>query len=170
MAQTTSLLGSGQPQSLATITEWFWGQSCLMRTYLRVFYSWLGFCGGSDSKESAYKQKTQVWSLGWEDPLEQGIATHSSIFAWKIPQTKEPGWLQSIGSQRVGHDWETFIIHGQIIKKKKKRALSFHLDISFLSALQILPTLWNPTQLQSPLCSLPCHLLLTWLCSAPIHT
>ena len=52
-------------------------------------------------------QETQVPSLGWEDPLEKGMATHSSIFAWKIPWTEEPGGLQSIGSQRVGHNWVT---------------------------------------------------------------
>ena len=50
-----------------------------------------------------------VWirSLGWEDPLEEGMATHSSILAWKIPWTEEPGGLQSTGLQRVGHDWTT---------------------------------------------------------------
>ena len=48
--------------------------------------------------------ETQVQSLGWEDPLEKGIATHSSILAWRIPWTEEPGGLQSMGSQRVGHD------------------------------------------------------------------
>ena len=46
----------------------------------------------------------QVRSLGWEDPLEEGMATHSSILAWRIPQTEERGGLQSIGSQRVKHD------------------------------------------------------------------
>ena len=51
--------------------------------------------------------ETQVWSLGWEDPLEKETATHSSILAWKIPWTKEPGWLLSMGLQRVGHDWAT---------------------------------------------------------------
>ena len=49
-------------------------------------------------------RETQVQSLGWEDPLEKGMATHSSILAWRIPWTEEPGWLQSTGSQRVGHD------------------------------------------------------------------
>ena len=43
-------------------------------------------------------------SLGWEDPLEEAMATHSSILAWKIPWTEEPGGLQSMGLQRVGHD------------------------------------------------------------------
>ena len=45
--------------------------------------------------------ETQVQSLGWEDPLEKEMATHSSILAWKIPWTEEPGGLQSMGSQRV---------------------------------------------------------------------
>ena len=46
----------------------------------------------------------QVRSLGWEDSLEEGTTTHSGILAWRIPWTEEPGELQSIGSQRVGHD------------------------------------------------------------------
>ena len=49
-------------------------------------------------------RETWVQSLGWEDPLEKEMATHSSILAWKIPWTEEPGWLLSMGSQRVGHD------------------------------------------------------------------
>ena len=49
-------------------------------------------------------QETQVQSLGWEDLLEKEMATHSNIPAWRIPGTEEPGRLQSMGSQRVGHD------------------------------------------------------------------
>ena len=49
-------------------------------------------------------QETWVRSLGWEDPLEKETATHSSIIAWKISWTEEPGELQSMGMQRVGHD------------------------------------------------------------------
>ena len=49
-------------------------------------------------------QETQVQSLGREDPLEKGMATHSSILAWRIPWREEPDGLQSMGSQRVGHD------------------------------------------------------------------
>ena len=48
--------------------------------------------------------ETQVRSLGWEDPLEKEMATHSSTLAWKIPRTEESGRLQSMGSQRVRHD------------------------------------------------------------------
>ena len=55
-------------------------------------------------------QETQVWSLGDEDPLEKEMATHSSILAWRIPCTEEPGRLQSMGSQRVRHDWVTNIL------------------------------------------------------------
>ena len=51
--------------------------------------------------------ETWVRSLSWKVPLEKEIATHSSILAWKIPWTEEPGALQSMGSQRVGHDWAT---------------------------------------------------------------
>ena len=49
-------------------------------------------------------QETWVRSLGWEDPLEKEMATHSSILAWKVSWTEEPGGLQSMGLQRVGHD------------------------------------------------------------------
>ena len=49
-------------------------------------------------------QKRWVPSLGGEDPVEKGMATHSSILAWRIPWTEEPGGIQSMGSQRVGHN------------------------------------------------------------------
>ena len=49
-------------------------------------------------------QETWVRSLGWEDPLEKGMATHSSILAWRLPWTEEPGRLQLMGLQRVGHN------------------------------------------------------------------
>ena len=52
-------------------------------------------------------QEIQVQFLGWEDPLEKEMATHSSILAWKISRTEEPGGLQSMGSQRVRHDLAT---------------------------------------------------------------
>ena len=55
--------------------------------------------------------KTWVWLLGWEDPLEKEMATHSSILAWKIQWTEKPGGLNSMGSQRVGHDWATSLSH-----------------------------------------------------------
>ena len=59
--------------------------------------------GGSDNKASAYN----AGSLGWEDPLEKEMAPHSSVLAWRIPWMEEPGGLQSMGLQRVGHNWAT---------------------------------------------------------------
>ena len=49
-------------------------------------------------------QETRVWSLGQEDPLEEGMTTHPSILAWRIPRTEESGGLESMGSQRIGHN------------------------------------------------------------------
>ena len=60
-----------------------------------------GFPGGSVVKNLPAMQETQVQSLGWEDPLEKGVATLSSILAWRIPWTEESGRLQSLGLQRV---------------------------------------------------------------------
>ena len=60
-------------------------------------------------------QETRVQSLGWEDPLEKGMATHSSILAWRIPWTEKPDGLQSMGWQRVRHNWAIFTFHTQFI-------------------------------------------------------
>ena len=69
-----------------------------------------GYLGGRASPEAQRvknlpaMQETSVQFLGWEDPLEKEMATHSSILAWKIPWTEEPGGLQYVGTQRVGHE------------------------------------------------------------------
>ena len=71
---------------------------------------WKGVSGGSAVKSPPAMQELkemQVPPLDQEDPLQQDLATHSSILAWRIPWTEEPGGLQSMGSQRVGHDWAT---------------------------------------------------------------
>ena len=73
-----------------------------------------GFPIGSVVKNSPAlqeMQETQVWSLGQEDPLEEGMATHSSILAWRIPWTEGPGSLQSKGLKRVRHNWTTEHAH-----------------------------------------------------------
>ena len=67
----------------------------------------MGFPGGSDSKESARNVETSVSRLGQEDPLKEEIATRSRILARRIPWTEEPGGLQCMGSQTVGHNWAT---------------------------------------------------------------
>ena len=61
------------------------------------------------------------WTLHWEDPLEEGMATHSSILAWRTPWTEEPGGLQSIGLQRVGHNWSDTAQHSIAIKMRRSR-------------------------------------------------
>ena len=63
-----------------------------------------GFPGGSAIKNLPAMQEMQVLSLGAEDPLEENMATHSSILAWRIPGTEEPGGLRSMGSHRVGQN------------------------------------------------------------------
>ena len=78
--------------------------SLLQFTWIIVI---LGFPGGSVVKNLLQCRRWEFRSLGQEDPLEKGMATHSSILAWEIPWTKEPGGLQSMGLQRVGHDWVT---------------------------------------------------------------
>ena len=86
-------------------------ESAEQKRYLssNVFAPW-GFPGGASGKEPTCQhrrtQEIQAWSLGWGDPLEEGKATLFHIFAWRVPWTEEPGELQSIGSQRVGHDWK----------------------------------------------------------------
>ena len=71
----------------------------------------VGFPGGASGKESACQYKRQVQSLGQEDPLEEEMATHSNILAWRIAWTEEPGGLQSVGSQRVRHNWKSIHTH-----------------------------------------------------------
>ena len=67
----------------------------------------MGFpCGSMVKNPPAIWEMQETWvrSLGWEDPLEEGMATHSSTLAWEMPWMEKPGRLQSMGSQRVGHD------------------------------------------------------------------
>ena len=66
-----------------------------------------GFPGDSEGKESAYNAGRPRFNPWVEDSPEKEMATHASILVWRLPSTQEPGRLQSIGSQRVGHDWMT---------------------------------------------------------------
>ena len=75
-------------------------------------------------KNSAAMRETWVQSLGGEDLLEKEMATHSSILAWKIPWMEEPGRLQSMGSQRVGHDFTFCPTFGGIFPKSKFQHMS----------------------------------------------
>ena len=83
-----------------------WAGSKLGKEYFKAVYCHSAYEGfpGKLVKDPPAMWEIWVRSLGWEDPLEKGTATYSSILAWRIPWTEEPGGLQSTGSQRVGHD------------------------------------------------------------------
>ena len=91
--------------------------------------------------------ETWVQSLGWEDPLEKGMATHFTILAWKIPQTEKPGRLQSKGSQRVRYDWQLSLsLHKDLqsitnLCLPQQYILFFHL--SSLSSVFVLSPMWS---------------------------
>ena len=89
-------------------------------------------------------QETQVQSLGWENPLEESMATHSSIFAWKIPWTKEPGQLQFIGSHRVRHQWSDTCAAFKTRNNDKRGS-----TVKVLVA-QLCPTLCDPMDYNPP--------------------
>ena len=65
-------------------------------------------------------QETWIWSLGQEDPLEKGMATHSNIPAWRTPWTEEPGGLESMGSQKVRHNWATELNWTELVAQMVK--------------------------------------------------
>ena len=108
--------GAGQPDNLEDKWPIYYQPFCnhitsLFFTFSTVFNKLVNFSMLSLVAQMVKclpaMQKTQVQSLGWEDPLEKEMTTHSSILAWKIPQTEDPGSLQFMGSQRVGHNWAT---------------------------------------------------------------
>ena len=88
---------------------WFLGHEYILEKGWLPTPVFLGFPGGSDGEESSCNAGDLGSIPGLEDPLEKGTTTHSSILAWRIPWTEEPGRLQPMGLQRVGHYWVTFI-------------------------------------------------------------
>ena len=88
----------------------FFGSAFTRNIDIRVLLLWhpyLASLVAQRLKRLPPMRETQVRSLGWEDPLQKEMVTHSSILAWRIPWTEKPGRLQFTGSQRVGHDWMT---------------------------------------------------------------
>ena len=92
-------------------------------------YVLFGLPGGTVVKNppaNIEEQEAQIRSLGQEDPLEKEMETHSSTLAWKIPWTEEPGRLQSLGLQRVGHDWlSNFPFLFPVTKKERHMSWSY---------------------------------------------
>ena len=99
-------------------------------------------------KNQSAMQETRVQSLGQEDPLEEGMATHSSILAWRIPWAEEPGELLSIGSKRVGHDWSDWA-HTQ--------KLTEHCKSTLLQENKFTKEKWNPGNLRTFLQNSKCR-------------
>ena len=90
------------PPQLPPVSRYllFGGQGHHQGAHYPPHLHYSGFSGGSAGKASTFSGG----DLGWEDPLEKEMATHSSLLAWRIPRTEESGGLQSMRSQRVGHD------------------------------------------------------------------
>ena len=76
-------------------------------------------------KNLSTMQETRVQSLGWEDPLEKGMATHCRFLTWRIPWTEELGRLQSVGSQRMGRDWGTHVTFVVCLPLRIKEYIAF---------------------------------------------
>ena len=102
--------GTGEPGGLPSVGshrvghDWSDLAAAAARLFSHVCAWLMAFLNGSEVKNQPAMQGTQVQSLNWDDPLEKGMATHSSILAWRIPWTEEPGGLQSIELHRVGHN------------------------------------------------------------------
>ena len=110
-------------------------------------------------------KETPVRLLDWEDPLEKGMETHSSILTWEIPWTEEPGGLQSMGSQRVGHHWITNTWEGGA--HRLRVGCCWHPS----AVVPILPTVYHGTlfSVLQHLLQFILHALLLWvhICSLP---
>ena len=105
-------------------------------------------------------QETQILSLGWEDPLQMGMATLSSTLAWRIPWTEDSGGLQSMGSQRAGHNWAT--------NTSVRAAFCLHLtSVKCLSLLTLQEIAWL-FFLCGGLTELPAGYSLLSMCNRPI--
>ena len=76
----------------------------------------MGFPNGSAVKNLPVMQEQEIWSLGQEDPLEEGMATQASILAWRMPRTEETGKIQSMQLQRVGYNWSNLAYTLTILK------------------------------------------------------
>ena len=103
LSETASLINPSKVESLPQHLHPFPVSFC-SSSLISAWYTFSSLVAQKVNNLSAMQQ-TQVWSLGWEVPLEKGMDSHSSILAWRIPMSEEPGGLQSIELQAAGHDW-----------------------------------------------------------------
>ena len=115
----THILLCGRPQHTSGLTYWEWG----FMVRIKISKEFLISLVAQTVKHLPTMWETRIQSLGQEDPPEKELATHSSTLAWKIPWTEEPGRLQSMGSQRAGHDWATKITADGDCSHEIKRCL-----------------------------------------------
>ena len=106
-----------------------------------------GFPGGTSGKDPACqcrRCKRRSFDPSLEDPLVEGIATHTSNLAWRIPWTEKPGGLQSLGSKRAGHDWSNLAcMHIQQISDQRHSNTSLVIVVLLLSHVQLFVTPWT---------------------------
>ena len=102
-----SFVGVNGSSHTSSASQWEFPSLNLCSSYPLLAKSSLASLVAQRVKGLPTMQETWVWFLGWEDPLEKEIATHSSTLAWKIPWMEKSGRLQSMGLQRVRHDWAT---------------------------------------------------------------
>ena len=105
----------------SAVTDWIFGWICLQSFHspwdlqinismalCYLYATWVSLVAQTENNLPVMQcRRPWVWTLGWEDPLEKGMATHSSILAWTTPWPEEPDGLRSVGSQRIRHDWAT---------------------------------------------------------------
>ena len=111
MATHSSLLACRIPWTEEPCGLWSVGSQRVGHNWVTNIWLFPGFPSGSADKESACSVETWVWSLHWEDPLENSIATHSTILAWRILMDRGDWWAAVHRSQRFGHDWATKHTH-----------------------------------------------------------
>jgi len=145
-------------------------------------------CGSGVRNPGAVQERreTQVWFLSQEDPLEEGIATHSSVLAWRIPWTEEPGGLQSLASQRVRHDWShwalmhtvhfSVLVVCHILKYRMSLGVKeMHFTIIFIYHIAMTSTPWWPGRLGCPFLHRTWHrinyscFLKKWMCNSQMN-
>ena len=161
-AQEIESLSQGKHKDFITETELRLRSSKHMLFWTALITHLVTFLVAQTVKRLPTMRETRVWSLGWEDPLEKEMATHSSTLAWKFPWMEERGRLQSMRSQRVGNDWATSLHFTSIthhLSKHKQNKTKWYKQMYHLSGLSNLHWLPSPSlNLPKSSCNAPEYL------------